>query len=98
MVDVFKYFNEVSFFPEQEWGDSSSVLEIITDSAGANYLGCGGLFSGALGFSTIPMHWNAQEIMKNITFLELIPIMIAIEVWGTKLYKKKVLSFTGQCY
>ena len=39
------------------------------------------------------MHWNAQEIMKDITFVELIRIMVAIEVWGTKPYKKKVLFY-----
>ena len=39
------------------------------------------------------MHWNAHEIIKDITFLELIPIIVAIKVWGTKLCKKKFLFY-----
>ena len=39
------------------------------------------------------MYVNSQEIMKDIIFLELIPIIIAIEVWRIKLYKKKILFY-----
>ena len=97
-----KIFNGVAFFPEREWEDSS-LLECFTDSARAYRLGCGAYFQGHLVFLLWPMHWNAQEIMKDITFVELIRIMVAIEVWGTKLYMEKVMFyvenlFTGQCY
>ena len=48
-----------------------------------------GLICSVIGlFLSWPMHWNAQEIMKYITFLELISIMVARNVWGIKLYKK----------
>ena len=80
------------------------MLEFFMDSAGANPLCCGAYFQGNLGFSTIAYALGCLKIMKDITFLELIPSMVAIEVWGTELYKKKFLFYddnlllVNQCY
>ena len=80
---ILKSFNGVVFFQQLE---DLLVLKFFTESAGANHLGW------AFGFLPWPMHWNAQEIMKDITFLPLLtPIIIATEIsaWGAKLYKRR---------
>lgn len=42
-------------------------------------------------FLTWLNHWKDQDIMRDLTFLELIPVVIAIELWGHDLQNKKVL-------
>lgn len=37
-----------------------------------------------------PNHWKDQDIMRDLTFLELILVVIAIELWGHDLQNKKV--------
>jgi hypothetical protein len=83
-------FNGVTFFPEESWLDSD-VLQFYTDSAGSNSLGCGAYFQGRWFFLPWPKWWENQEIMKDMTFLELIPVVIAVEIWGHLLEKKKVV-------
>ncbi|XP_062578413.1 uncharacterized protein LOC134240321 isoform X1 [Saccostrea cucullata] len=83
-------FNGVSYFPESEW-TNSNVLEFFTDSAGANKLGCGAYFKGSWTFLAWPGEWKDQDIMRDITFLELVPVVLSIEIWGSCLQNKKVL-------
>ena len=83
-------FNGVTYIAETEWQDSS-VLELFTDSAGSHQLGCGAYFQGRWFFLPWPSHWKYQDIMRNTTFLELIPVVLAIEIWSGEL-KKKVYS------
>ena len=37
-----------------------------------------------------PNDWENSEILKDITYLEIIPIALAIMLWGGLFYKKKI--------
>ena len=41
-----------------------------------------------------PYKWNNTEILKDITYLELIPIALAVFLWGNIMKNKKVLFFS----
>lgn len=44
-----------------------------------------------------PEHWANNEILCDITFLELVPIILTVMVWGNLLqYNKKTCSFHRQ--
>ncbi|KAK3107863.1 hypothetical protein FSP39_023831 [Pinctada imbricata] len=77
-------FNGITYFPNKDW-ESSDTLSLFTDSAG-----CGCFFNGKWMFMQWPPHWESCDIIKDITFLELIPLVLAIEVWGKFLRNRRV--------
>ena len=60
-----------------EWV-SSAQLQLYTDSAGGSGLGCGCYLDGALSFLQWPDQWANSGILKDITFLEMVPIALAV--------------------
>lgn len=81
-------FNGVALYREQLFL-SPQVLHIYTDAA--KTLGCGGVF-GPHWFSVAwPSRWWLDQ---NITFLELVPIYLAIQSWGSMLRDKYVYFHT----
>jgi hypothetical protein len=81
-------FNGQVYFLDQEWTSDES-LQLFTDSSGALELGCGAFFHGEwcyLGWSSC---W--QEILGDMTFLELVPVVLAVYLWADKLANKKVI-------
>ncbi|KAK6170386.1 hypothetical protein SNE40_018795 [Patella caerulea] len=82
-------FNGQVYFPELIWS-SSEVLQLFTDSAGRYDLGCGAYLSGQWTYFQWPLCWKNSAIISDVTFLELVPIFIAISVWGEKLANKKI--------
>lgn len=85
-------FNGISYFPSREW-ISSDVLELFTDSTGNAELGCGAYFQGRWAFFEWPPKWHSSDIIRDMTFLELVPLVLAIRLWGQDLECKKVLFF-----
>ena len=85
-------FNGLCYFPEQEWTESET-LQLFTDSAGTADLGCGAYFDGRWTFLQWPHTWK-PETLRDITFLELVPIVLAVYIWGHILANKKVLFRT----
>jgi hypothetical protein len=83
-------FNGVSYIPDDIWLDSSN-LQLFTDSAGSPTMGCGCFFGTEWSFFRWPKAWHCDEIMKDITFLEMVPVMLALCLWGTQLQHKKVI-------
>ena len=83
-------FNGCTLFPDRNWS-SNVALHLYTDSAGNPELGCGGFFQNSWFFFPWPKHWAASDICKDITFLELVPIFIAVSIWRQFLRNKKVL-------
>ena len=69
-------------------------MELFTDSAGNIELGCGAILGKQWAFMQWPSQWKGLEIIKDITFLELVPIAMAFEIWGEKLAGKKVILHT----
>ena len=63
-----------------EWV-SNDCIQLYSDSAGNASLGCGVYFQGKWAFLKWPIEWADSEILHDITFLELVPIFLAIFLW-----------------
>ena len=90
---VWKYFlenfNGNSYILDADW-ISNCDMELFTDSAGGNTKGCGIYFQGKWCVLNWPKEWENSEILKDITYLEIIPIALAVMLWGETFYKKKI--------
>jgi hypothetical protein len=64
-----------------DWS-SSSVLESFTDSAAGSTKGCGSYYQGIWAFLKWPEEWSGTDILKGITYLEMIPIALSVYLWG----------------
>lgn len=85
-----KQFNGVSYFLDSCWS-SNEVVELYTDSAGSAELGCGAYFAKQWMYFSWPSHWHRAGIMSDITFLECVPVFLALLSWGSSLANKKIL-------
>ena len=57
---------------------SNREMSVYTDSAGNPELGCGVYFSGRWTFFQWPSDWRYSEIIVDISFLELVPIVLSV--------------------
>ena len=83
-------FNGKTYFPQSSWSDSD-VLELFTDSAGSADLGCGAYFSGQWAYFPWPKSWEEEGILKDMTFLEFVPVVLAIAIWGDRFQNQKII-------
>lgn len=58
-----------------------------------NGVGCGCYFQGQWVFLQWPDSWANTQILRDITFLELVPIVLALHIWGEALQKKQIILF-----
>jgi len=80
-------FNGKSFFLNDIW-ETSQTLQLFTDAAGS--IGFGAVF-GAHWFHGIwPTTWHDL----NIAILELVPIVLAVHIWGACMADKCVIFFS----
>lgn len=86
-------FNGVTFFPQQEWVNSR-VLQLYTDSAGSIGLGCGCFFQNSWMYFEWPLDWENEAVMRDITFLELVPIVLSVMTWARHFSSKKIQFYT----
>ena len=56
--------------------------------------GCGVFHSGKLTILQWPEQWGDTDILKDITYLEIIPIALAIFLWGQEFRNKKILFYS----
>ncbi|KAK6173121.1 hypothetical protein SNE40_016639 [Patella caerulea] len=83
-------FNGVTLFPEKEWF-CNATLDLYTDGAGGALLGCGAYFACQWVYYGWPDIWEKSSILADVTFLELILVVIALELWGPQFANKKIL-------
>lgn len=76
-------FNGTTYMLEVD-GVTSADLQLQTDSAGGVALGCGIYFRGAWCYLKWPESWQESDILRDITFLELVPIALAVCLWKHK--------------
>ena len=79
-IEAWRYFitskfNGKSFFLHPSWSDSLK-MQLFTDAAQST--GCAAVYGKRWFFIPWPQTWK----MKNIAFLELFPIIVALEIWG----------------
>jgi hypothetical protein len=58
---------------------------------GSASLGCGAYLSGHWAQFRWPAHWEKENFMKDISFLELVPIILAFHIWTPRFINKKIL-------
>ena len=83
-------FNGISYMLDSEWTPANE-LQLQTDSAGGATLGCGAYFRGDWVFLRWPESWKGSDILKDITFLELVPIALAVYLWKENFVGKRIL-------
>lgn len=86
-------FNGAVYFPESQWLESEQ-LQLFTDSAGGSDLGCAAILGSRWCFLAWPAVWRNTDILRDITFLELVPIALAFHLWAELLQNKKILLRT----
>ena len=69
---------------------SNSDLQLFTDRAGGKTLGCASYPDGAWTVLNWPKHWSS-EILNDITYLEIIPVAMAIFLWKERFEAKTIL-------
>lgn len=85
-------FNGQCFFPDRIW-ISNVTLQLFTDSSGNPNLGCGAYFKGSWAQFRWPKFWQDLPLMKNMTFLELVPVVLSMYLWAAQFRNKKILFF-----
>lgn len=83
-------FNGHCFFPDRFWLENDH-LQLFTDSSGNADLGCGAFFKGSFVQLQWPKSWQGSSILKNMSFLEFIPVVLAMFIWGERLKNKKII-------
>lgn len=86
-LKFFKHSNSISVFHDRFWV-SNDDEQLYTDSAGS--LGLGIWFKGHWCSEQWPLEWHKQGFTKDITMLELFPIVVAVFIWGDQLRNKKL--------
>lgn len=85
-------FNGVRLIHESEWLSSDNI-ELYTDSSGNPELGCGAYCQGHWSYWSWPLGWESS-IFKEMSFLELVPILLAMYLWGEKYFaNKKIIMY-----
>lgn len=79
-----QHFNGKNVLLKQRWLSSPS-LHLHTDAAGS--LGYGAIFNNSWFYGEWPNHMTSF----HITFKELFPIVLALEIWGTILKNKCII-------
>jgi hypothetical protein len=69
----------------------NDALELLTDSAGLISLGCGAFHDGHWVQYKWPTNWKHESFMRDITFLKLIPIVLAMFVWASMFVSKTIV-------
>ncbi|KAM4023858.1 uncharacterized protein ACNLHF_024804 [Anomaloglossus baeobatrachus] len=67
---------------------SNKELALFTDAAGST--GFGAILGKEWCAARWPPEWLHGELCRNLAFLELFPIVVAIELWGFELSNKRV--------
>lgn len=83
-------FNGKFYFPDSDW-ISNVDMELFTDSAGSAFGGCASYLHPNWAFFPWPSYWLGCDILKDITFLELLPIVLAFHLWYAIFANKKII-------
>lgn len=89
-LEFLEEFNGVQFIPEDVWINSDQ-MQLFTDSAGSANLGCGCFLHGKWAFFSWPKSWLNCTILQDVTFLEMIPVLLSVYLWGGMLKGMKIL-------
>ena len=75
-------YNGISVMLDQFW-TSNEEVKLYTDSWGGLGRGFGIYFNGKWSQGCWPKEWAYAGVLSDITFLELFPVVVALELWGS---------------
>ena len=71
-------------------------INLYTDSAGTIGLGCGWFFfQESWTYFEWPLDWENKAILRDITLLELAPIVLSVMIWSQLLSGKQIQFLTN---
>ena len=82
-------FNGVTYIPEKVWATSDS-LRLFTDAAGSAHFGAASFLDGQWCFLPWPKAWCDHAILRDLTFLEMIPVLLAVFLWHGSFQNRRV--------
>lgn len=83
-------FNGHCYFPERLWL-TSDFLQLFTDASGNPELGCGSYFQGHWAHFTWPIGIKNSPLIRNLAYLEMVPVLLAVYLWGNLLKNKRII-------
>lgn len=83
-------FNGHCFFPDRMWL-TSNCLQLFTDASGNPELGCGSYYQGHWAQLAWPPSIKNSPLIRNLAYLEMIPVLLAVHLWGNFLRNKRIL-------
>ena len=75
LLTFLKYYNGVSVMLDQFW-----TLQLFTDRSGGIGNGFGIVFNNKWTHGKWSAHWVENAILRDMTFLELFPVVVALEI------------------
>ena len=72
---------------------TSDKLSLHTDSSGSSNLGCAAYFGGQWVQIRWPLSWGNNGFMSELSFLELVPVLLALMTWKSHFRNKSLLMF-----
>jgi hypothetical protein len=76
-LTILSEYNGVTVITDNAW-TSNETLKLFIDSAGGQNIGFGIYFQGKWAQKGWPKDWEKMGILKDITFLELFPVVVAL--------------------
>lgn len=89
-LNFLEHFNGSTYISDQTWL-TNETLELFTDSSGNHQLGAGAYFAPHWVQYKWPNSWVNTPILRDMTVLELIPVVLALLIWGSELQNKKLI-------
>lgn len=71
---------------------SNLDVELFMDAASTK--GFGAVLGSEWCAEPWPLSWSESDLIQNMTFLELFPIIVAMELWGDRLRYRRVRFWT----
>jgi hypothetical protein len=89
-ISFLRDYNGVTVISNNFWV-SDTKLQLFTDSAGGPLGGFGIYFTGSWAHARWPHAWTTSDIIRDMTFLELFPVYVALLLWSESLSNKRIL-------
>lgn len=92
-IKFLQQFNGTCKFGDNIWV-TNEQLNLYTDSTGNAELGCGVYYKGHWAYLAWPKEWKGTEIMRDMTFLELVPILLALYIFRHEFSNRQIMFHT----
>lgn len=85
-------FNGVTYIPSDDWL-SSETLRLFTDASGSTEGGGGCFLNGEWCFFPWPTEWAGHTVLRDMSFLEMVPVLLSLYLWGTRIANRRIVFY-----